>query len=161
MQKRTKLYIAYGSNLNIEQMQYRCPAAKPVGVSELPGYTLLFRGEYNAVATIEPGEDDVPVLLWRVTPEDERALDVYEGWPHLYRKETLEVELDGAPVDAMIYIMNGNPPLGMPTQRYYETILEGYESAGFDMSALDRALERSEAALEIEPAEALDFRWWE
>ena len=26
-----KLYIAYGSNLNLKQMKYRCPTAKFVG----------------------------------------------------------------------------------------------------------------------------------
>ena len=25
------LYIAYGSNMNVRQMAYRCPKAKPVG----------------------------------------------------------------------------------------------------------------------------------
>ena len=31
-----KYYIAYGSNLNVEQMRYRCPDAKIVGTSVIP-----------------------------------------------------------------------------------------------------------------------------
>ena len=31
-----KLYLAYGSNLNKEQMAYRCPDAVPVGISRIP-----------------------------------------------------------------------------------------------------------------------------
>lgn len=38
------LYLAYGSNLNLEQMAYRCPTAKPVGQVVLKDYQLLFRG---------------------------------------------------------------------------------------------------------------------
>ncbi len=45
-----RLYIAYGSNLNLPQMGRRCPTAKVVGTSEIKNYELLFRG----VATVEP-----------------------------------------------------------------------------------------------------------
>ena len=47
-----KLYIAYGSNLNIKQMANRCPTAKVVGASMLKDWRLLFRGAHaGAVAT--------------------------------------------------------------------------------------------------------------
>ncbi len=62
------LYIAYGSNLNLGQMKYRCPTATVVGPAELEGYDLLFRGgRRGAVATVEPQEGGkVPVLLWKL-----------------------------------------------------------------------------------------------
>ena len=31
--KNKQLYIAYGSNINLEQMKYRCPHSKVVGIS--------------------------------------------------------------------------------------------------------------------------------
>lgn len=82
-----KLYIAYGSNLNLGQMADRCPTAKVVGASELMDYRLLFRGAHaGAVATVEPYKGgSVPVLVWEIAPADEAALDRYEGWPFLYR----------------------------------------------------------------------------
>ena len=53
--QKNRLYIAYGSNLNLPQMAHRCPTAKVVGASEDKGYELLFRGgRHGAVATIEP-----------------------------------------------------------------------------------------------------------
>ena len=56
MKGKQRLYIAYGSNLNLEQMAFRCPTAKVVGKSELKDYELLFRGgRRGAVATVEPG----------------------------------------------------------------------------------------------------------
>ena len=65
---RTKLYVAYGSNLHIGQMAHRCPTAKVVGASSLKGRRLLFRGGHgNAVATVEPYEGgSVPVLAWEI-----------------------------------------------------------------------------------------------
>ena len=59
-----KLYFAYGSNINLDQMAYRCPDAKVVGPVTLEGWELLFRG--SGVATIGPKEGStVHGLLWR------------------------------------------------------------------------------------------------
>ena len=41
---RAKYYIAYGSNLNLEQMARRCPTAKMIGSTTLKNYRLMFRG---------------------------------------------------------------------------------------------------------------------
>ncbi|CDM68553.1 hypothetical protein CM240_1394 [Clostridium bornimense] len=137
----SKLYLAYGSNLNLEQMSNRCPTAKVVETSQIDNHRLLFRGAHaGAVATIEPFKgDSVPVLVWEITPADEAALDRYEGWPFLYRKETVKVKLNGKTVKAMVYIMNDGRPLGQPSCYYYSTILEGYKSAGFDVDILRKA----------------------
>ncbi len=47
-----KLYFAYGSNINLDQMAQRCPEAEVVGPVTLPDHELLFR--YSGVATIRP-----------------------------------------------------------------------------------------------------------
>ena len=39
-----RLYFAYGSNINLDQMAVRCPAATVVGPVVLDNYELLFRG---------------------------------------------------------------------------------------------------------------------
>ena len=39
-----KIYLAYGSNLNLAQMKKRCPEAKVIGKANLRDYQLLFRG---------------------------------------------------------------------------------------------------------------------
>ena len=114
--EQKKLYIAYGSNLNLPQMAVRCPTATVKGSGEIKGYELLFRG----VATVEPKEGgSVPVLLWDISPRDEAALDRYEGWPHLYRKEMMDVEMEGKTVSAMVYVMNDGRSLSLPSERYY------------------------------------------
>ena len=89
-----KLYFAYGSNINLDQMAQRCPDAQVVGPVTLENYELLFRGNLRGagVATIAPREGStVHGLLWNITPECERSLDYYEGYPHLYGKEPVTV----------------------------------------------------------------------
>ena len=147
MNKGYKLYIAYGSNMNLEQMARRCPTGRVAGTTEMNGYRLLFRGAHEgAVATVEPCKGgSVPVLAWWITPADEAALDRYEGFPYLYRKENVKVNLNGKKLTAMVYIMNegneyyGYRPLGQPSACYYTTILEGYKDAGFDIDILRQA----------------------
>lgn len=151
---REKLYLAYGSNLNLRQMMYRCRTAKVVGTAEVKDHELLFRGGSCSVATIEPAAgSSVPVLLWSIRPGDEKALDIYEGYPRLYTKKELEVELDGETVTAMAYVMTEGHIAGSPSQSYLNTIAEGYRSAGFDLNVLRMALHRS---IEVYRTEAVD-----
>ena len=145
-----RLYIAYGSNLNLPQMELRCPTAKVVGTSEIKNYELLFRG----VATVEPKEGaSVPILLWKIEALDEAALDRYEGWPHLYRKEMMDVELEGKSVSAMVYVMNDVRFFGMPLESYYKVIEEGYQTAGFDTAVLEHARERTKEMMKQEESQ--------
>ena len=39
-----RYYLAYGSNLNVRQMKYRCPTAKIVGTAIIKDYELLYKG---------------------------------------------------------------------------------------------------------------------
>ena len=41
--------------------------------------------------------------------------------------------------------------LGMPSQRYVNTIAEGYETAGFDLSVLENAINETAQRMAEEP----------
>ena len=142
---KKRLYIAYGSNLNLPQMALRCPSAKTVGTAMLRDHELLFRGwKRGGVATVEPRAGSaVPVLVWDIKPKDEIALDRYEGFPNLYTKRMMDIELDGKAVSAMVYVMTPGHDAGYPSQYYLDVIAEGYKSAGFDPAVLDAAVERT------------------
>lgn len=131
------MYVAYGSNLNLEQMAFRCPTAKVYGKGVIRDHKLVF----NRVASIEPSDgSDVPVAVWLIDKECEAALDIYEGYPSHYRKEMIEVEMfDGEKVNGMVYIMNSNNRC-LPTLSYYKTIEQGYDDVGLDKEYLENAL---------------------
>lgn len=135
-----RLYIAYGSNLNLEQMKHRCPTAKVAGKGVIEDYELLFREDVtSAVATVEPLKNSkVPVLIWEIQESDENSLDIYEGYPDVYRKENIKVNVNGEEIEGMIYLMN-EKEIGIPSDKYLKTIEEGYKAAGFDLSILMNA----------------------
>lgn len=137
-----RLYVAYGSNLNIRQMKYRCPGAKLYGTGEIKDYELQFKGHSDsAFATISPKEGaSVPVAVWEISKQNEQALDRYEGYPSHYFKQNVPVKLDGTEVNAMVYIMNLKMNFGLPSPYYYGTVYEGYNDCGLDTDVLDKAV---------------------
>ncbi len=137
-----KLYIAYGSNMDQENMDYRCADATLVGTSKVYGYRLLFKGSQTGFyATIEKDEGSyVPVLVWEISEEDERHLDFYEGYPRFYYKKNLKVEINGKKKWAMVYIMDEKRKLGLPKSYYYGLLDKAYDKFGFDKKILRKAL---------------------
>jgi hypothetical protein len=148
-----KYYLAYGSNLSVEQMLHRCPDAVYVGIGEIKNYRLLFRGSLTgSYLTIEKKKGrSVPVVVWKVGEQDEAALDLYEGYPRFYRKEEILIEvkslINGEPigtVPAFVYVMDETRPLGRPTSLYLRICEEGYDRFGFDQKLLQRAVRESQ-----------------
>ena len=139
---KRKLYIAYGSNMDEENMDYRCADATLVGTSKVYGYRLLFKGSQSGFyATIEKDEGSyVPVLIWEISDEDERHLDFYEGYPRFYYKKNLRVEIKGKKRWAMVYIMDEKRKLGHPKSYYYGLLDKAYDRFGFDKKILRKAL---------------------
>ena len=147
---KKRYYIAYGSNLNIRQMRYRCPGAKPIGISAIPDYELLYKGsKTGAYLTIEPKNGGlVPIAVWEVTADDEKRLDIYEGCPNFYYKKEIRLPIKLASgkirkVTAFVYIMHEERSIAMPSMTYIRTCEEGYRNFGFDVKYLDRAYLRS------------------
>ncbi len=136
-----KYYLAYGSNLNIAQMKYRCRNAVKVGVSVLHDFELQFWKYLTVVPS--PG-NDVPLGVWLIDEVAEGRLDSYEGYPHTYRKEEIEFDLNGKKEKGIIYITNeGVRSITPPNDDYFETCLQGYRDFGFDEKYLYEALEAS------------------
>lgn len=145
-----KKYVAYGSNMNLEQMKRRCPTAKVIGKGVLKDYELLFRGSpYGAFATVEPKEGaTVPVLIWEIGKDDERSLDRYEGYPRHYGKERIPVETEHGTEEIMAYIMNEGPRIGVPSRSYLGTITAGYLEAEMDIKSLLDSVDHCQELLE-------------
>jgi len=135
------LYLAYGSNLNVPQMKNRCLDAEPIGKSAITDYRLAFRGNSRSgVLNIEPFPgSSVPVVIWNISERDEEALDMYEGYPHLYTKQTFTVEFEGSQLQAMAYIMTPGHKYAPPFDSYLRTVADGYDYFGFDANPVYEA----------------------
>ncbi|WP_028515222.1 gamma-glutamylcyclotransferase family protein [Ruminococcus flavefaciens] len=146
-----KYYLAYGSNLNVRQMRYRCPEARIVGISVIKNYELLYKGsKTGAYLTIEKKKGSlVPIAVWEVSDADESRLDIYEGFPDFYYKKNVRLPVKlirnskTKELDAFVYIMHEERKLGVPTTSYIRTCEEGYRNFGFDNKFLDEAYEIS------------------
>ena len=132
-------YIAYGSNMVEEQMAYRCPNARLIGMGQLPNHRL----EFYLHATVERSRAhgaSVPVAVWEIDEEDEKNLDHYEGFPKYYTKHKRKVVMDdGSQIEGMVYIMNMIRPL-IPHASYYTGIRDAYLKLGIG-SEIKRVLE--------------------
>lgn len=129
----TKLYFAYGANMSLDSMGQRCPQAEPVGPAYLNNWQLVLTD--HATVMPAPGER-VPGALWRITNECERNLDVFEGWPTYYRKETVKIRGN----EVMIYVMNDPDPYGHPSDYYVELLRDGYRDWDLPHDALNKSL---------------------
>lgn len=157
----SKIYIAYGSNMDLEQMRHRCPKAQLLGTGLLEGWRLMFKGsKTGAYATIEREKGlTVPILLWRISAADEERLDRYEGFPSFYYKRAIQaVKTDANGIRCgltrgMAYIMHEERKLGVPNEHYYMVLAEAYGKFGFDIKILEDACEYSDQ----EPEENLPY----
>lgn len=134
MLRKPRLYLAYGSNLNKRDMRLRCPGATTKGkVIWLEDARLVFRG----VADVEVIPNHVcPTGLWAITPDNERALDRYEGVSGgLYTKE--EVDL-GKGKSALIYLMSAQG-IYPPSLYYYNCLKQGYKDFRIPLKHLEAA----------------------
>lgn len=141
----TKLYLAYGSNMNKAQMRHRCPAATPKRAIVIDDARLVFRG----VADIEfCAGAQVPVVLWEITEACERALDKFEGVASgVYEK--VQIPLDNGE-SALTYVMR-TKGIYPPKREYFERIAQGYADFNIDREALDVALKHSHVKQQHSP----------
>ena len=120
------LHFAYGSNIDKDQMQKRCPTAEFIGTGILNGYHFIItkRG-YATLVSMENAF--VPGVIWRLTGDDEHSLDLYEGYKKgVYDKCYRKVRIsDGQELFCLWYINDCNQELGPANQGYLEKIIKG------------------------------------
>ena len=124
-------YFAYGMNTNHDEMLIRCPKAILLGKAIISDHRLVFRGvadfEYQLNETIFGA-------LWLITSDCERSLDILEGYPRLYKKESKITALISSVnknfktgiYNAMIYKMNQNG-YDYPSRYYLDSLKIGYK----------------------------------
>lgn len=139
---KMKLYIAYGSNTNHEFMASRCPNAEFISKTVIKNYRLEFHGiENNSYLTIVPDDSsEVEAAVWMISETDEAILDNFEGFPKLYRKEMLDISLNGTPKKALVYIMNEGAKKAIPSESYFNCVLDGYLDSGINTDQLFEAM---------------------
>ena len=113
-----RFYFAYGANMSMDSMSWRCPNARPVGAFELRDWELEF---YSHANIRESTGSRVPGVLWAITDDCEHSLDAFEGFPDYYTKRSWVQ--DGRHI--MFYEM-ADFKRGQPTPGYISDIRTSY-----------------------------------
>lgn len=123
-------YFAYGANLDRDAMKHRCPDAIAVGPAVLAGYRFVIgSGGWGSVAPARGSL--VHGVLWRITPRDRAALNVYEQVENgLYLIRTASVRAGNGNIAAMLYILR-HKALGRPRPGYIDRIAAAARSWDF------------------------------
>ncbi|VEU77865.1 gamma-glutamylcyclotransferase family protein [Mycoplasmopsis columbinasalis] len=146
-----KYYLAYGSNLNLTQMQQLCPDATVICQTTLSNYTLNFKrltdSAYLTLDCTPTSTAVVPVVIYQISPRDQEALDAFEDFPTLYNKEIFRINFEHnaqmKTIECFAYVMNPAATVALPTQTYWQVCLEGYRTWNFDQRILFEALARA------------------
>ena len=99
-------------------MSYRCPGATVAFTGYLINWKLLYRGSRTgSYATVKKQKGSrVPVAVWNIDSKNEKALDLYEGYPRFYKKRNVFVQLkNGTRKKAMIYLLPDSATAGRPS----------------------------------------------
>jgi hypothetical protein len=104
------------------------------GTGWLVGWRLTFGGEdigwEGALATLVEDDDQVFVVLYDVTREDEARLDRWEGSElGLHTKIRLRVQTLEGSVLAWLYVLDAYEG-GLPSARYLGVVADAAEAAG-------------------------------
>ena len=133
------LYFAYGSNLSHEQMKERCKNSKYIKSIFLEGYKLSFctiDRDYGVANIIKKLDSKVPGGIWKISANDEKELDCYEGFPIKYTKDFFN--LNGEKI--MFYIIKRQYSFKPPQRSYVDTIKKGYMDCKIDREYLIKRL---------------------
>ena len=124
----TRLYFAYGMNLNHALMAKACPTAMPIGPRKIQGYQIVFR-QYADIIESHP-DDYIWGGCWLIDTTAEKALDRIEGYPYLYDK----VEIN----EMMVYQMDVSDNTEIePSLSYVTLIREGLIDFGLPPKTLE------------------------
>jgi gamma-glutamylcyclotransferase (GGCT)/AIG2-like uncharacterized protein YtfP len=127
------LYAAFGSNLDRDQMRTRCPGARVVGPGVLRGWMPSFGGPSPrrgcGVATVVPGDGDVPVLVYDIPERDWAELDRCEGHPHFYERVLIDVIGQGP---CWVYRLLPQVGAVAPSAHYLGVIVAAHAALGWD-----------------------------
>lgn len=133
-------YVAYGMLTDPDAMDHN----EFVGRGLVRNYGFEFRYFANVIKS--PGSQ-LYGTVWNISEQELSYLDEIEGYPLMYTRVKVEVQLDdGEKVLAEMYTMTPEmrEQIGpeYPTKKYMDRLLSGYRHADLPMSQLTKALEQ-------------------
>jgi predicted component of viral defense system (DUF524 family)/gamma-glutamylcyclotransferase (GGCT)/AIG2-like uncharacterized protein YtfP len=141
-----QLVFAYGSNMDPRQMRHRCPdselaARRAVAIGWklcFPRYSAKRGGGVGSI--IREPRSTVWGVVYSTCGSDLKRLDGFEGVPHSYRRDLVEVEMDtGISMSAWTYVAIPEVPPAehRPRKDYIDHYIEGAEHYGLPLEYIE------------------------
>ena len=127
------LYFAYGMNTNRSGMAQRCPGALSLGHARLIDYSFRFAHHADVVKSKSSFVDGV---LWVIDNYHLVSLDGLEGYPFYYNRRKLRVAHNDRIVMAETYYMQPGNLDALPSQHYFDMVVEGYREHNVPLDQL-------------------------
>ena len=125
------VYFAYGSNMNLDQMRYRCSGAIYDGKAKLKNWKYFINKD--GYASIRQSKHDYVLgCLWHLNEPDWLNLDKYEAVEegYYYKREiSVFAEDSRSKISAIVYIST-NCEMGKPSKSYNKEVLDGAMQIG-------------------------------
>ncbi len=126
-QQKNILYFAYGSNMNLNQMNNRCPNGfEKYSNNTVSDYVLGF--DQSGYANIKEQKGSyVPGVVYLISKECLASLDGYEGFPTHYNRLVVDIYDFGTRthLKPWVYIQSPNNFGGIPNPSYLDIIITG------------------------------------
>ena len=135
MAQNTVWYFAYASNMSRAQVTQRAGEAGEERVARLDNYELNFnkvtRGGTGSANLVPAEGQTVWGVLYRLSEQQSRALDRFEGVPEHYRRSEVNVtDAQGNKLGAQVYLARKVRKGLKPDRHYLARIVQGAEEHG-------------------------------
>jgi len=120
-------------------MKERCKNSKYIKNIFLEGYKLSFCAidrDYGVANIVKKLDSKVPGGVWKISTNDEKKLDYYEGFPIKYTKDFFILNDE----KVMFYIIKRQYSFKPPQRWYVDIINQGYKDCNMDREYLKKKL---------------------
>lgn len=127
---KTRIVLPYNLTCKFKDI---CPSAEFLGINHLHDYALTYRSGTLTAETKKGHIVDTPVYM--IDADEEKHLDRLMWYPGVKKSElTVSVIIDGRTVrrKALMYVMDPEEPLSLPTPEYLRLCAEALAHAGVE-----------------------------
>ncbi len=143
MNQSTQRYFAYGSNMSRAQVRQRAGEPAEEKIARLENYELNFdkvaRGGSGTANLVAAEGQVVYGVLYRLSEQQLKALDRFEGVPEHYRRSEMNVvDEQGNKIAAQVYLARKLRKGLKPDRSYLQRIIEGAEEHGLPADYVEK-----------------------
>jgi gamma-glutamylcyclotransferase (GGCT)/AIG2-like uncharacterized protein YtfP len=133
--------LGYGALTDPVTMLERCPSAVYKSIGTLDDHELYI----DRCSSVRPAVGSiVKGVVWKISNKDMAELDKYEGYPYLYQRKEVDVNIDNRLVKVWVYYyaIDFKDAAEPASNKYYKTCKQGYKVFGLPFDKQFKAAQK-------------------